>query len=85
MFDGGGEAVVCRGERGWRVSPDGGRRVFAAHSVKAETVEKMRPWQDLYHNCQGPVASIDPPSAELFLGGFRPRSARFRFTQHLEA
>jgi hypothetical protein len=64
--------------------------VYAAHPVEAETVGKnqqggMRPWQDLRHNCQGPVPSIDAPSAGLFLGGFRPRIARFRFTQHPEA
>jgi hypothetical protein len=56
-----------------------------SRNLREEPEGAMWPWQDLCHNRQGPVPSIDAPSAGLFLGGFRPRSARFRFTQRPEA
>ena len=73
---------------GWNSWPEThgeGDGCFRHIPSRPEPSKKMRPWQDLCQSCQGPVPSIEAPSAGLFLGGFRPRIARFRFIQHPEA
>jgi hypothetical protein len=62
------------------------RDLLAHRWVKTrQTRERANPKRTYVTSCQGPVPSIDAPSAGLILGGFRPRIARFRFTQHPEA